>query len=136
MTLKFINAITITIATCLIGFSSYANNEPTLIKMHATAYCLEGTTASGIQTREGIAAAKREWIGKTAIIYQRLPDNKVGKVIGIYEIEDTGTTKGLTSGSVIDVWCSDMDNCQLFMNEVYKDGCNGKVFVEILDARG
>lgn len=131
MTSRIISGITILIATCLIGFSSYANEEPTLLKMHATAYCLEGKTCTGKEVRKGICAtSRRDWLGKTAIVYQRLPDNQVGKIIGIYEIEDTGCNE-----YVIDVWCPESE-CQSFMNTVYKDDCKGRVFVQIVEANG
>ena len=107
------------------------DKEPTLIKAHATAYCLEGHTASGIEVREGICAmADSSLIGKTAIVYQRLPDGSVGECIGIYEIEDTGCSE-----NVIDIWCTEED-CQPFMDRVYEDGCKGKVFIQIIEAAG
>lgn len=123
------------VAMIYVNFS-YATNEPELMRMHATAYCLHGTTASGSQTRKGIAAAQKKLIGKTAVVYQRLPGDKIGRIIGIYEIEDTGGTEGLINGSVIDIWCPDLDACQDFMNTVYEDGCKGKVFVQFIDAEG
>lgn len=99
--------------------------------MHATAYCLEGITASGKEVREGICASgHQEWLGKTCIIYQRLPDGKIGEVIGIYEIEDTGCNE-----YVIDVWMPE-DKCQDFMDKVYEDGCGGKVYAQIMEASG
>ena len=107
-----------------------------LIKMRATAYCIEGKTYSGKHTRKGIAAASKEYIGKTALVYQRLPGDKVGELIGIYEVEDTGGTEGLTSGVVIDIWCPDLDACQEFMNRVYEEGCQGRVWVEMVEAVG
>lgn len=103
-----------------------------LIKGYATAYCLDGVTATGKHTREGICATGNpEWIGMTAVIYQRLPDNKVGEIIGIYEIEDTGCKP-----TVMDIWEPDLDRCQEFMNRVYEDGCEGKVWIQIIDAEG
>jgi len=120
------------IATCLIGFTSYASDEPTLIKMHATAYCLDGITASGEPVREGICASgHKEWIGKTVIIYQRLPNDEVGEIIAILEVKDTGC-----KDSVIDVWKPNLDECQEFMNRVYERNCKGKVFVQVIDAQG
>lgn len=62
-------------------------------------------------------------------MYQRLPSGAVGKMIGIYEIEDTGAM----SENVIDVW---QQNSQAFMDEVYEDGCQGKVFIQVIDAQG
>ena len=111
-----------------IGFTSYASSEPELIKGHATAYCLEGITATGKEVRKGICATgRREWLGKTAIIYQRKPDGSIGQIIGIYEVEDTGCKE-----SVIDVWCP-KEECQDFMNRVYEDGCQGRIWIQILE---
>lgn len=109
---------------------------PYLRKMHATAYCINGTTYSGDNTRIGICAMRKEEIGKTAIVYQRLPNNEIGEIIGIYEVKDTGQTKGLLDGNVIDIWCPDLDSCQDFMNRIYEDGCRGKVFVQLVEADG
>lgn len=120
--------------TCLTGFISLrskAAGEPELLKMRATAYCLEGKTASGKEVRKGIcASSNREWLGKTCIIYQRLPNGDIGEVIGIYEIEDTGCNE-----YVIDVWCPE-DECQDFMDRVYEDGCKGRVYAQIVEAKG
>lgn len=115
------------------GFSSYAKeDEPQLIKMHATAYCLDGVTASGEPVRRGICASgHKDWLGKTVILYQRLPDNGIGKIIGIYEVKDTGCKE-----SVIDIWQPTLDDCREVMNQVYEDGCQGRVWCEVLDARG
>ena len=121
---------------CLAPLKTYAA-EPELRMMRATAYRDTGRPCkSGVWPHEGVAGAREDLIGKTAIVYQRLPGNKIGEVIGIYEIEDTGITEGVINGNVIDIWCPDMDACQLFMNRVYEDGCRGKVFVQFIDAEG
>lgn len=116
--------------TALISFRSNAEeNQPILIKARATAYCLQGTMANGEEVRSGTCAmSDRKMIGKTLIMYQRLPDGSVGEMIGIYDICDTGCKK-----NVIDVWCPNLEECQLFMNRVYEDGCKGKVYIQILD---
>lgn len=121
------------IAISLNGFTSYAEDdpEPVLIKMHATAYCLDGITASGTAVRKGICATgNRKYLGMTAVVYQRLPDDGIGKIIGIYEVEDTGC-----KDTVIDVWCPESE-CQDFMNRVYEDGCKGKIWVQFMEAKG
>lgn len=111
--------------------------RPYLQKMHATAYIgASDHTYSGKHVRDGIAATNKKHIGQTAIVYQRLPGNEVGEVIGIYEIEDTGDTKGIANDNIIDIWCPDLDACQDFMNTIYEDGCQGKVFVQFIDAEG
>lgn len=108
--------------------------SPELIKMRATAYLDTGNlTYTGKKGHLGIAGASKNHIGQTAIVYQRLPGDVLGEVIGIYEIEDTGPAEGASSGYVIDIWQPDMAGCQQFMNRVYEDGCGGKVFVQFFD---
>lgn len=121
--------------TMAAGRITYASTQPPLLKARATAYCIEGITASGEPTRNGICAAKREWIGKTLVIYKRLPNGQIGDLIGIYECLDTGGD-AIEAGKVIDIWCEDLDKCQDFMNQVYEDGCQGRVFIQIIDAKG
>lgn len=116
--------------------SDILDETPTMIKGYATAYCDHGVTASGEETRLGICAAKKEWIGKTIILYQRLPGNDVGDVIGIYEVKDCGGTEGLKNGQVVDIWFPELEQCKEFMNYIYEDGCKGKVYFQVLDAKG
>ncbi len=108
--------------------------SPELVKMRATAYLDTGNpTYTGKKGHLGIAGASKNHIGQTGIVYQRLPGDVLGEVIGIYEIEDTGPAEGAANGFVIDIWQPDMDGCQQFMNRVYEDGCGGKVFVQFFD---
>lgn len=106
---------------------------PVLTEGHATAYCLQGTMANGEEVRTGACAVSdRSLIGKTLVMYQRLPDGSVGNIIGYFEICDTGCKQG-----VVDVWMPDLEECQEFMNLVYEDGCKGKIFYQIIeDAEG
>lgn len=123
---------------CSTGFTSFARDEqPKLIKGYATAYNgPSDTTCTGDKVREGICGGCKAYLGKTIILYQRLPDDEVGQIIGIYECLDTGTgTEGFQQGKVIDVWCPE-DELQDFMNRVYEDDCHGKVWIEVLDAEG
>lgn len=123
---------------CSTGFSSFASDEqPELIKGYATAYNgPTDTTCTGDKVRKGICGGCEAYLGKTIILYQRLPDDEVGQMIGIYECLDTGTgTEGFQQGKVIDVWCPE-DELQDFMNRVYEDDCHGKVWIEVLDAEG
>jgi len=106
--------------------------QPEMYEMHATAYILTGTTASGEETRDGICASgRREWIGKTVIVYQRNTDGSLGSYIGTYEVLDTGCKK-----NVIDVWCDGMPEAKKFMKRVYENGCKGKIYVQVIDANG
>ena len=81
-------------------------------EMKATAYCLQGQTASGEYTREGICASKPEWIGKTAAIYYN-DGGMIGDFIGYYEILDTGGDS-IKKGYVIDIWMENKETCKQF----------------------
>lgn len=85
---------------------------PQGVKMLATAYCINGTTATGTQTRVGIAAAKRSWFGKTISVYQ-LKDGKPSTLIGKYVVEDTGGDN-IRNGKVLDIWMPTEDECFAF----------------------
>ena len=130
---RITSGIIVVILTCLTAFTSYAKeDEPQLIKMRATAYCLDGITASGEPVRRGICASgHKDWLGKTVVLYQRLPNDGIGQIIGIYEVKDTGCKE-----TVIDIWQPTLDDCQEVMNRVYEDGCQGRIWCEVLDARG
>lgn len=86
-----------------------ASEDVAIYEMQATAYCLTGTTASGEQTRQGIVASKKEWIGKTMMIYER----DSGQFIGKYEVKDTGG-KSIRSGKVVDIWMPSYEECIQF----------------------
>ena len=76
---------------CSVGFISYADDQPTLIKGYATAYNgPTDTTCTGDKVRKGICGGCSEYLGKTIILYQRLPGDEVGEIIGLYECLDTG----------------------------------------------
>lgn len=107
-----------------------------LISGSATAYYDTGLTASGTYTRKGICAGANFYLGKTIILYQKLPDGSVGEIIGYYDCEDTGGTEGLNNGTVIDVWVPNADECQRFMERVYENGCKGDVYIQVVDAKG
>ena len=86
--------------------------DDSYIEMQATAYCIDGTTATGTHTRRGICAGKREWFGKTAVVYA---DNhgEIGDLIGIYKVEDTGGDP-IRSGKVLDIWVPSYDEAIQF----------------------
>lgn len=122
----------IAVVMCFTGATTYAKDaEPSLIKMRATAYCIDGITATGKETRKGICATgDSRYLGMTAVVYQRLPDGSIGDFIGIYEIEDTGCSE-----HVIDVWTPEAE-CQDFMDAVYSNDAAGKVWVQFMEADG
>lgn len=106
-----------------------------LVKGVSTAYCLKGITASGGVTHDGICAASRKYMGKIIKIYQRLPDDSVGKYLGTFICEDTGKTKAIKNGYCIDVWKENKQECQKWMNLVYSDGCKGKIYFQIIERK-
>lgn len=88
--------------------------------VRCTGYCDDGYTASGEHVRDGIAAGKREWLGKTAILYSVTADNSIGEYIGTYEFKDTGNgidTDGdgigdsIKKGKSIDIWHDTREAC-------------------------
>lgn len=116
------NITVITILTALnIAIQPMTIPEP----MHATAYCLDGITASGEYVRDGICATgDKSHIGEVAVLYQRLPDGTRGDYIGTYDVRDCGCHE-----NVIDVWCANLEECKQFMNRVYENGAKGKIYV-------
>lgn len=113
------------------------DNEPELIKGYVTAYNgPSDTTCMGTKCRKGICGGCEAYLGKCIVLYQRLPGDKVGDIIGIYECQDTGTgTKSFQEGKLIDVW-QPKDELQDFINMTYEDGCDGRVFIQVIDAVG
>lgn len=119
-------------ATFLTGYDSCPDPQPPMPKMYATAYCLQGKTYTGHKVRKGIAATgDKSLVGKTVIVYQRLPDGSMGDYIGLYEILDTGCSQ-----HVLDVWCPTLEECKAFMDAVYQNGAQGKVYCRFIDAKG
>ena len=84
-------------------------NAQEIKEMKATAYCLQGQTASGTQTRFGMCAGKKEWIGKQVFVFKK-EDNKY---LGMYAVEDTGGD-AIKSGAVIDIWLPNEQMCKDF----------------------
>lgn len=84
------------------------------IPMRATAYCLTGTTATGTQTREGIAAGPPEWYGRKVYVYLD-NDGELGPLYGSYVVEDTGG-KPIRTGKVLDIWMPTREQCMNFGN--------------------
>lgn len=76
------------------GGAAYAEGE--LVDFHATAYCLKGRTASGINTRPGVIAADPRVLPLGTVVHLR-----AGRYTGTYTVMDTG---GLIKGRLIDVY--------------------------------
>ena len=80
-----------------------------MVTMHTTAYHLHGVTASGGTTRPHIAACNPH-LGECAYIY-----TMDGEFLDLVEITDTGSTNGLSTGRVIDVWFDTYEECVEWM---------------------
>ena len=100
-------------ATLLLG---YAMVEAThaevrrrqILQVEATAYCTEGETASGVQTRRGIVAADPRVIP----LGSRIRVDGLGRRHSrTYDVEDTGR---LVKGREIDIFMADCDAAKEF----------------------
>ena len=74
--------------------AAYADSE--LVDFHATAYCLKGRTASGINTRPGVIAADPRVLPLGTVVHLR-----AGRYTGTYTVMDTG---GRIKGRRVDVY--------------------------------
>ena len=111
-----------------------------LKKIRCTCYIINGITASGQETRDGIVAGRSEDLGKVAAIYRYNGDGSVGEFIGYYEFLDTGAGidtdndgegDSIKKGLSIDIWKSDMVEVNDWIAE-YGD----YVYIKIIDAEG
>lgn len=100
--------------------------EPFLIE--STAYYYGEVTKDGSKVHPGIAAAKEEWLGLTAILYEVEPDGDIGAVCGIYEIKDTGGDYRIQNGTCIDIFIPDEASCIEYGRR--------KVYIQLVQADG
>lgn len=119
-------------AVILFYWTSTSRAEETytsdLFLIESTAYCYGETTADGSKVRPGIAAAKKDWIGLTAILYKVEPDGSIGEVIGLYEIKDTGGDYRIKNGTCIDIYIPDEDACIEYGRQ--------QVYIQLIAAEG
>lgn len=108
--------------------------------IRCTCYIDRGTTASGVQTREGIIAGRKEWLGMVAVLYEVKEDGTLGDFIGYYEFCDTGAgidTDGdgngdtIRTGNSVDVWQPSMTNAKAWIKEH-----GDYVYMQIVDGKG
>lgn len=131
---KDIVSIAILVGVILWGIFSYTvaeakeDNEPQLVKMRVTCYAPTGNpTASGVMPFEGGCAAKRDWIGGVAVVYD-LDMN----YIGTFDINDCGGAKRLKNGTSIDIYRESLSRCYEWVRQ-YGD----YLYVQIIpDAKG
>lgn len=105
--------------------------EPKYIR--CTGYCDYGYTKSGQYVRDGIMAGKKEWLGKTCVVYQVNEDGSCGNMIGMYEFLDTGNgiNGSLINGTSVDIWFPTESEVWNWMS-TYGD----YVYIQIIDAVG
>ena len=118
------------------GNDRNAFEQPQSVEM--TYYLPTGNDcANGKQPHLGVVAFAPEYIGDTAILYEN-DNGRIGGVIGIYEIYDTGFGKHLEgigssikAGKTVDVFMPD-DLCgKTFIKEH-----GNQVYIQIVKARG
>lgn len=106
-----------------------------LMRVTCYTYPPGSITASGCEVREGIVAAKKEWMGALVILY----DTDMN-FIGYFEVKDTGFgidkdgdgVGSIQDGTSLDVFRSSLDQCHEW-TERYGDYC----YVQIItDAKG
>lgn len=106
-----------------------------LMRVTCYTYPPGSITASGSEVREGIVAAKREWMDALVILY----DTDMN-FIGYFEVKDTGFgidkdgdgIGSIQEGTSIDVFRSSQSRCKEWVN-MYGDYC----YVQVIpDAEG
>ena len=97
------------------------------VKMRVTCYLPTGNkTADGTVPYEGICAAKREWIGKVAVLY-----DMDMQYLGCWEIRDTGGHARIKNGTSVDLFMENMEHARAWI-AAHGDYC----FVQIIEAEG
>ena len=112
------------------SYSAQPKKDWTYYKMpqpiRCTCYIEHGITASGIQTRNGVIAGRKEWLGMAAVLYEVKEDGTLGDFIGYYEFCDTGAgidTDGdgkgdtIKTGNSVDVWRPSMGSARAWVKE-------------------
>lgn len=111
-----------------------------MVQIRCTCYCEHSKTATGVKTRYGIAAGRKEWIGYTAELNAINPDGSIGEFIGYFEFLDTGAgmdTNGdgkgdsIKNGQSIDVWIDSLPEAY-----AWRDKYGDYVYMKIFKAKG
>ena len=82
------------------------------LEVEVTAYCDQGQTASGVQTRRGIVAADPDVLpfgSRIRVEGLAAPHN------GIYDVEDTGSA---VKGRIIDIFMADCGAAKWFGRQI------------------
>ena len=111
----------------LYSLPAEASEKYPVRKMRVTCYTYpEGSiTASGYEVREGIVAAKKDWMDALVVLYDMDMN-----FIGYFEVKDTGFgidkdgdgVGSIQEGTSIDVFRDDLDRCREWV-KTYGDYC-------------
>lgn len=83
------------------------------IPMKASAYTYKGNTELGGIAHRGIAAARPEWVGFTAMVYED-ENGQAGEFLGYYEIKDSKWGRNVENGEEIKLWVETPEECLEF----------------------
>lgn len=90
------------------------NVKAETLQIEATAYCDNGTTATGEQTYEGGCAFSPKYYGKTIWVFEDKGNGiQVENLIGCYKCNDTGSSR-IRNAEVIDIFINDYESCIQF----------------------
>ena len=106
-TLMLALAISATVA-CGLDATAQRTTRSRTLQVQVTAYCDQGETASGVQTRRGIVAADPDVLPLGSRI--RVEGLAV-RHNGTYDVEDTGSA---VKGRIIDIFMRDCDAAKRF----------------------
>lgn len=87
--------------------SEHGESKPQLLGFEATAYTIEGKTAAGTRTRDGIVAADPRILP----LGTRIRVHHAGRYSGVYVVTDTGRT---IKGREIDIYIRDNKEARQF----------------------
>ncbi len=81
-------------------------------------------------------AGRKEWLGKTCLVYETEEDGSIGSLLGIYEFRDTGFGNDLDqdgigsieAGTCIDIYMDTYEECMNWGRRM--------VWIQIIDAKG
>lgn len=94
-------------------------DDSPLIAMKLTGYWQGTVCKDGTVPIVGLTcASKDEWLGYTAIVWERLPNGTQGALIGFYECHDIGGAE-VSSGKHLDIRCATEADCYKVTQPIY-----------------
>lgn len=123
---RILSAMVMIVMLIALSIQADANQLEGVTRVRCTCYTIDGITASGQHTRQGIVAGKSEWLGCVAVLY-----DTNGEFIGFYEVLDTGGTNAIRSGKTIDVWVEDDEAVREWQRKF-----GDYVYIQIIEAEG